>query len=531
MDATSARIAEADEAVVVPIRPVTDVRQRNAIMLLPPGMRMPEGWQEAWVKAGWNLVSCAGPEQIPAALHGPGNAALITSPWAEVGKPALRGTVARGLKVITQSAQLNAKTLPKAAASGLLRRAEFLELLERAESDSAESNRVLISIHVDQSARFTTQMRQTVLFDLEERVMQRICAQLRPEDAATIWLELGFGVLVERSSCDEVAMLAERIRMSLSESPFEVDGESLCLTVSIGVALSPATEAGEGGQAWFASACAAQAIASRHGGNQVAGLLSRAYAPMPAERVLILREWAQEAKSCNNIVLEYQPMMPMKESSGELYSVQAKLRDPRAPLAGVGRAEYLRIAREAGAMVMIDRTCLFHALEMLQQEHERGRKTELVVPIEMETLNGSAWRWLQNELRRRGHLAARLILELEGNSGLMSKDSVARIIRLRRHGVRVAVADASGDLGQVWLWARMPLDFLRLPYAAVRRYASPEYRRALRSWQSKGRQQIIDCVDDTAAVSHLAAFDIDHLIGDALVASGPRLDYEFAPPA
>jgi EAL domain-containing protein (putative c-di-GMP-specific phosphodiesterase class I) len=182
-------------------------------------------------------------------------------------------------------------------------------------------------------------------------------------------------------------------------------------------------------------------------------------------------------------------------------------------------------------MVMIDRTCLFHALEMLQQEHERGRKTELVVPIEMETLNGSAWRWLQNELRRRGHLAARLILELEGNSGLMSKDSVARIIRLRRHGVRVAVADASGDLGQVWLWARMPLDFLRLPYAAVRRYASPEYRRALRSWQSKGRQQIIDCVDDTAAVSHLAAFDIDHLIGDALVASGPRLDYEFAPPA
>ena len=344
MDATSARIAEADEAVVVPIRPVTDVRQRNAIMLLPPGMRMPEGWQEAWVKAGWNLVSCAGPEQIPAALHGPGNAALITSPWAEVGKPALRGTVARGLKVITQSAQLNAKTLPKAAASGLLRRAEFLELLERAESDSAESNRVLISIHVDQSARFTTQMRQTVLFDLEERVMQRICAQLRPEDAATIWLELGFGVLVERSSCDEVAMLAERIRMSLSESPFEVDGESLCLTVSIGVALSPATEAGEGGQAWFASACAAQAIASRHGGNQVAGLLSRAYAPMPAERVLILREWAQEAKSCNNIVLEYQPMMPMKESSGELYSVQAKLRDPRAPLAGVGRSEYLRIA-------------------------------------------------------------------------------------------------------------------------------------------------------------------------------------------
>lgn len=530
MDATGARIAEAEDAVVVPLRPLTDVRQRNAIMLLPPGMRMPEGWQDAWTKAGWNLVSCAGPDQIPAALHGPGSAALITSPWAEVGKPALRGTVGRGLKVITQTAQLNARSTPKPMASGLLRRAEFLELLDHAHAQSDQSTQVLLSIRVDQVESLTGSMRQTALFDLEEQLMQRVCAQLRPQDAATIWLELGFGVLVERASGDEVAMLAERIRMSLSELPFEIDGESISLTVSIGVALSP-DAASEGGQAWFASARAAQSIAHRHGGNQVAGLLSRAYAPMPAERVLILREWAQEAKACNNIVLEYQPMMPMKEGSGELYSVQAKLRDPRAPLAGVNRNEYLRIAREAGAMVMIDRTCLFHAFEMLQQEHERGRKTELNVPIEMETLNGSAWRWLQNELRRRGHLAQRLILELEGNSGLMSKDSVARIIRLRRHGVRVAVADASGDLGQVWLWARMPLDYLRLPYSAVRRYASPEYRRALRSWQSKGRRQIIDSVDDMAAVSHLAAFDIDHLCGDSLVASGPRLDYEFTPPA
>jgi EAL domain-containing protein (putative c-di-GMP-specific phosphodiesterase class I) len=249
---------------------------------------------------------------------------------------------------------------------------------------------------------------------------------------------------------------------------------------------------------------------------------------MPAERVLIIREWVQEAKSGTNIMIEFQPLMPMNAGAGELYSVHAKLRDFRDPLGGVYRREYLRIAREAGAMVMIDRTSLFHAFEALQQEFDRGRNTRLLVPIELETLKDLPWRWLEAELKRRRHLAGRLTVELEASPVLMDKDSIKRIVRLRHFGVRVGLSDRRERLEQVELWAKLPLDTLRLQHQSAQALTDPQFCAVVHPWRTKGRQLIMDAVEDIEAVSRLSALGVDHLRGNALAEIGPRLDYDFS---
>ena len=188
---------------------------------------------------------------------------------------------------------------------------------------------------------------------------------------------------------------------------------------------------------------------------------------MPAERVLIIREWVADAKAGRNVIVEFQPLLPASTQAGELYSVHAKLRDARAPLAGVYRSEYLRLARAAGAMIMINRISLFQAFETLEQEHRAGRSTRLVVPIELETLHGMAWRWLVEELRRRPQLRDRLIVELQATRELTDKDNLMRIVRLRRFGVRISLSEQDGDLAQMALWTKLPVDFLRIPYATV----------------------------------------------------------------
>ena len=52
-------------------------------------------------------------------------------------------------------------------------------------------------------------------------------------------------------------------------------------------------------------------------------------------------------------VIEFQPVLPLQGELAGLYSLDAKLRDYRAPLAGVARREYLGLARDAGALAMI----------------------------------------------------------------------------------------------------------------------------------------------------------------------------------
>ncbi|MEZ5460547.1 EAL domain-containing protein [Dokdonella sp.] len=529
MDAAFTEVAEEPVNHLPQVPASNDARQRNALLLFPPGARLPEGWQAPWIQAGWNVSNCSGSDRIPAALHGPGASALIASPWAEVGKPALSGTVARGLKTLAQSTGplLDTRPANAVAATGMLRRSDFLALLAQVISSPQEGCSVLLSVAVDQAPALTASLKRTGIFELEEKISQRLSSVMKKTDAMTIWLEFGFGILIQRTDSAEVLEQAERICSSIASKPFLVDGEPRLLTVSAGLALPPLENNGDGAQHWFASAFAAQGMASRHGGNRSEGVLSRDYEPMPAERVLIVREWVQEAKSGSNIMIEFQPLMPMNAGAGELYSVHAKLRDYRNPLGGVYRREYLRIAREAGAMVMIDRTSLFHAFEALQQEFDRGRETRLLVPIELDTLKDLPWRWFEAELKRRRHLATRLTVEIEASPVLMDKDSIKRIVRLRHYGVRVGLSDRRERLEQVELWAKLPLDTLRLQYTAAQALTDVQFSAVVQPWRVKGRHLIMDSVEDVAAVSRLSALGVDYLRGNALAEIGPRLDYDF----
>ncbi len=150
------------------------------------------------------------------------------------------------------------------------------------------------------------------------------------------------------------------------------------------------------------------------------------------------------------------------------------------------------------------------------------------MPVELDTLHGMAWRWLVEELRRRPQLRDRLIVELEASRELTEKENLMRIVRLRRFGVRVSLSDQCGDLAQLALWTRYPVDFLRVPYATVAENTDAEFTAATRGFKESGRQLIVDSVSDTGAVSRLAALGIDYLRGRKLAATGARLDYDFS---
>ncbi len=370
---------------------------------------------------------------------------LVKPVAAEVLLLALRSRVARARMHLPRARPAGPSTLR----SGQMRRGEFLAQLGMAMHDTDAPWRVLIAVRLDQGQDLGDSLGQTGAFALEGALAARFAPALSSEDSYTLWMEFGFGILLERDNRADVEAVASDICRRIAAEPFHVGDKEFALTVSVGVALPPGgTDAGDPDR-WFASAYAAQAIAHRLGGNRFDGVLSRDHGEMPAERVLIIREWVKEAVAGDNVLIEFQPVLPLNNELAGLYYLQAKLRDYRAPLAGVQRKEYLTLAREAGALPMIDRMSLFSAFAAIEEERAHGRATRVLVPIDLAAVNQAQLRWLDAELRRRKAHADGLIIEFDAASAL-DRPELGRIVQiLEEQGVLIAISDDSGNLQRI----------------------------------------------------------------------------------
>lgn len=410
--------------------------------------------------------------------------------------------------------------------TGALRRGEFLAQLGSVLHTGADDWQVLMALRIDQAKPLSETLGQAAAYELEQAVAARFAAVLSAGDAHSLWMPFGFGLLVRRDDRPEIEGLARELCRCIAQAPFPVAGGQQRLTASVGIALAP----GSGGTAeadrWFASAHAAQAIAHRLGGDRFDGVLSRDHGNLPPERVLIIREWVKEAVAGDNVIIEFQPVLPLRGEDG-LYRLDARLRDYRAPLAGVGRSEYLGLAREAGALPMIDRMSLFSAFEAIEQERAQGRATQLLVPLDLATLGEAQLVWLDAELRRRKAHSDGLIVEFDAQMALGRPELVRVVQRLEDHGIVIALSDESGDLGRIAQLQRFPASLLRLPLAAVDSVPPARFRALLEPWRNSGRALVADRVSDVGAVARLFDLDISFVQGDALAAGGPRLDYEF----
>jgi predicted signal transduction protein with EAL and GGDEF domain len=410
----------------------------------------------------------------------------------------------------------------------MLRRGEFLEDMGRALLGDGPW-RVLMAVRLDQVRELGDALGQAAAYALEQQVAQRLAAELGPGDAQTLWMAFGFGVLCERDSAEAIEALATRLCAAVAASPVTLEGVAHPVTASVGMALAPAGSDAGAVDRWFASAHAAQSIAPRLGGNRIDGVLSREHGGMAPERVLIIREWVKEAASGDNVQVEFQPAVPLRPGRPGIYCVQALLRDYRAPLAGVPRREYLRLARDAGALPMIDRMGWFAAFEAIEAERAQGRATQLLAPVDLASVDAAQLRWLDAELRRRRAYSDALVIELDADVALGRPDLARSFQALEEAGVRIAIADASGDLQRIARLQRFPAGLLRLPLRAVDAVGPARFLELLAPWRASGRELLLDGVADIGRMRALLDLHVDYVLGDALAASSPRLDYEFGP--
>ncbi|MGH8108512.1 MAG: response regulator [Arenimonas sp.] len=414
------------------------------------------------------------------------------------------------------------------SSSGQLRRGDFLRQLATALRRPLKPWHALLAVKIDQADELGKLLGLAEAFALEETVMQWFDEILRQNDAYTTWLEFGFGILLRRKNHEEVIEVAEALRKKISGEVFRMHGHEHKLTLSIGIALPPNGVDADDADRWVASACCAQSIAHRQGGDRHDGVLTREHGAMPPERVMMIRERVREAATGQNIIIDFQPMLPLYKGQVGLYSLDAKLRDSRLPLQGVGRGEYLALAREAGALPMIERIGLFNAFEAIEVERSKGRNTRILVSLDLASVTEAQMNWLQTELRRRKSYADGLLIELDATSLLEHPEYDDLLQRLKSFGVSIVVSDNAAGLSRIEALLEFPVNMLRLPFSAIHNMPATIFMAFVRPWYKSGRSLIIDQVENTDALAQLWALEVAYLHGDVLAASGPRLDYPFA---
>lgn len=408
------------------------------------------------------------------------------------------------------------------AERGRLRRSEFLEVLARRVRHPAGEWQTLAALRIDEADTIRETLGLAATLELERMVAARIEARLGPQDCLALWEELGFGWLLCRDRREEVQQAIEGLLEAIAAEPFVVGDRSLALRASIGYALHP-SDPRAGREAWLQQAFAALAMARRLGGGRSEGLLSRDPSALPPERIMVIQRVLKDLPRGSLPRFDFQPMLQLRGEQGH-YALICKLPDPRNPLEGFPRSQYLGLAREEGVSGLIDRMALFHALETLADRRQQGRPVRVLVPVDLSAFDERQLAWLRAERQRRPDAVTDLHLEVDIEA--LRAGGSESLRELGALGIQIAVSDPSGSLLALQELLTTPVDLLRLPHASLQQAPEARLAELIAPWRQSGRRLLVDGVEDLKAVTGLWNLGIDYLQGDALAPPQPRIEDE-----
>jgi diguanylate cyclase (GGDEF)-like protein len=244
-----------------------------------------------------------------------------------------------------------------------------------------------------------------------------------------------FLLMIERpSGIGEVELIAKRALQAVAQ-PFDLDGRTVQLSCSIGVAVTPDHGSGE---RLKAMADAAMYEAKRSGGNRL-----RVYDPsirMDSDPIELLQALRQ-AVAANQLQLHYQPKVDGR--SGRTRGVEALLRWTHPTLGPVPPSTFIPLAERNGLIVPLGNWVLDEACRQIAVWMAQGRRLRVAV-------NLSAWQVRQPDfveqvrqsLLRHGADPRLLICEFTESVAMEDAFAAQKMIdALETLGVRMAFDD------------------------------------------------------------------------------------------
>jgi len=295
-----------------------------------------------------------------------------------------------------------------------------------------------------------------VLIEVGERLRRNLLA----DDVAARLGGDEFAVLMH-GTADEAMLTAHRLLAVLGE-PYEVDGGSVFLSASLGVA-----DTGE----LIRDADLALRYAKQRGKNRVERYQPR-YDELLRRRGTLESE-LRHAIDREQLRLVFQPVVALP--SMRPVGAEALLRWHHPTLGSVRPDEFIPVAEDSGLINRIGSWVLDQATRQLADWLAKGHDVWVSVNLSPKELHAADYAGqVADVLAEHGVPPQRLVLEVTEHAVATDMEElVSRLAELRATGVRIALDDFGAGYSSLGQLRTLPIDILKIDHALV---AEPESR-------------------------------------------------------
>lgn len=353
--------------------------------------------------------------------------------------------------------------------TGLPRREPFLEQLEgairTAAADATYSYTVLM-VDVDRFRWLADSIGHQSADGMLSILARRLMACVRPGDTVARFGGDKFAVLLENLDDVQTATdIANRIRMSVHE-PFDVEGQTVYTTVSIG--LTTSARAYQDVDEVISDVAAAANKAKERGQDRHEVFDTKMR--IDALTTLRLEVALRQAVERQEFELHYQPIVDLATGNLQGFEALTRWRHPRRGLVSPG--EFIPVAEQTGLIVPIGRWAIQEALQQLgrwqQALPELGPLSMSVNLSGRQIADPRLIEEIESSLSRNNVNPGTFRLELTESVLMDNAEAVQRILtNLKQSGVLIWVDDFGTGYSSLSYLHRFPVDGLKIDKSFV----------------------------------------------------------------
>ena len=299
---------------------------------------------------------------------------------------------------------------------------------------------------------------------LLSRVSERLRASLRATDMVARLGGDEFAVLLPGAEMRAATRLARKLLKAL-ERPFEIEGHTLDIGASVGIAVCP--EHGADVETLMRRADVAMYHAKSQGGGYA--LYAADQDPYSPDRLIIVGDLRQAIEQ-DKLELYYQVMV--SQQTGRVTGAEALVRWPHAQFGILRPYQFLPVAEHSGLIKALSECVLNAALRQCRAWQDKGLTIPVAVNLSMWDLRDPHLPDMILKLLATWQVDPSLLrVEItEGGAMADSRRPMSVLNRLRGQGVALAIDDFGAGQSSLALLKRLPVNQLKIDRCLSRRW-------------------------------------------------------------
>ncbi len=349
--------------------------------------------------------------------------------------------------------------------------------------------------------------------DILKKFGQRLRILLRDHDNVARFASDEFAVLLHNTNNEEALYVARKIRNDM-EQPFDVDGISLSISCSIGIALFP--EHGQDKDELTRRANIAMAIAKQH--KTGISCYEERYDTSSVERISLAGKLRQAIQS-DALHLCYQPQLAVY--SNKLSGLEVLCRWEDAERGSISPNEFIPVAEQTGQIHALTEWVIDTALQQAQQWRNNGLDCG-ILSVNISAFNLHAPNFitmLEKQLQKWEFPVEKLMLEVTETAMMADPEHAIKTLgELSQLGLKLSIDDYGTGFSSLAYVKQLPVHELKIDKSFVMDMTTDEndaviVRSTIDLAHNLGLKVVAEGVDSQEKQELLEILDCDYLQG------------------